>query len=320
MSGESSPGSSHTGVSKHEAASLAKASEQERKRELKWIAMFQDPDNYFRRDRAKLESRILKGIPDSVRSRAWQFILDPKSLDPLPRPSVAELIARGQTRHEMINQILLDIPRTFGDVTAFTPKTRDSLRDILIAYANIDASLGYTQSMNAIAAPLVLYMDMESAFWCFRGLMRRKRYQFRKIYTAGLPKLWKIKRLWEHLLATRCSCVMKALEENGITFENYGVSWFMTAFMTQGFSETMRVRIYDRYVGFGTRAMLAFGLVIMKSLKRKLLSSELTAAINLVRTPGAQEELSDWKSVSQRWDELWLSAKDYQKLFRSVGF
>jgi hypothetical protein len=310
---QSSPSRSHT--SSHD---LAKERELELKRERKWTAMLEEPRRYFKKDRAKMESRILKGIPNSVRSRAWQYIIDPKSITPRRRATVAELMAGGRASAASVRQIELDIPRTFGDFPKFTNDLRQQLRCVLIAHANLDRELGYTQGMSAIAAPLVIYMDVDSAFWCFNSLMRKKRYAFRDIYLSGFPKLEKIKIVWLHFLKKKCKRVAKYLEENSILFENYGMSWFMTAFMSQQFEEELRMRIFDRYAGFGTRALLSFGLLIVKRLKKKIIKGDMENAMTLMRDPGIQEEFAECKKVCDKWNELWLSEGAYAKLFKDV--
>jgi hypothetical protein len=304
-------------VSKNEAELVAKEKELERKREGKWLKMFRKPSKYFKKDRSKMENRILKGIPDSVRSRAWRLIIDPGSINPAGRRSIDQLVSR-RCDEGAVRQITLDLHRTLPQVPAFTPAVQGRLKDVLVAYANSDRELGYTQGMSAIAAPLLLYMDVEEAFYCFKSLMSGKHYMFRDLYTAGFPKLFSIKTIWENLLHSKYPKVLRFLNDNSIKFENYGMAWFMTAFMGVELVPVLTIQIYDRFTGFGTRALLSFGLTIIKRLKKRLVSVPMEVAIDLVRAPGFEPEMLDWRAVRRTWDELWLTEKVYHKLFKSA--
>ena len=44
---------------------------------------------------------------------------------------------------------------------------------MLVAYANRNRDVGYCQSMNFLAAVLLLVVDEESAFWCLAAIVER---------------------------------------------------------------------------------------------------------------------------------------------------
>jgi hypothetical protein len=293
----------------------AKDDAKERERESKWIYMLGHPDAFFGKKREKLESRILKGIPDAVRSRAWRYIIDRRWSRASDRTPIAELIARREDS-DTIHQIRLDVSRTMPQVPIFaTPEVQDALRQLLHAYSNVDQELGYTQSMAFIAATLLLYMDLEAAFWCFRSLMIAKQYRFRDFYTDGFPKLYELKKIWDYLLETRHMDFVRFLDRNSVVFENYAMSWFLCAFMDVDFIPVLRMRIFDRYAGFGTRALLTFGLVLVGRLKRFLMSGQTEEIVQALRRCGSIPEMKDWRAVIKDWDKVWMSEKDYKKLF-----
>jgi hypothetical protein len=90
------------------------------------------------------EERVMKGIPDSCRSRAWQLILDPGAESRPSRKSVDAYFDEEVPSCDSV--IRKDIPRTMPHVEMFAKEdVRDSLYRILRAYSNADPELGYFQ-------------------------------------------------------------------------------------------------------------------------------------------------------------------------------
>ena len=57
-----------------------------------------------------------------------------------------------------MKQIERDLPRTQPDHPAFqTPKLKDMMKEVLVAYAQLDSEVGYVQGMNFVAAVLVYH-------------------------------------------------------------------------------------------------------------------------------------------------------------------
>jgi len=69
-------------------------------------------------------------------------------------------------------QINMDIPRTYPTHPFFAQEhTRESLRNVLHAYAIYDPEVGYCQGMSYITSILILHMAPENAFWMLMSLM-----------------------------------------------------------------------------------------------------------------------------------------------------
>jgi hypothetical protein len=98
----------------------------------------------------------------------------------------SDLIRVGLTSKDCadaIHQIDKDVNRTFGSVKGLRvpqQEALESLRRVLIAYAAHNPGIGYTQSMNFIAAVLLLVVDEETAFWCAANAMMRLHSSDRK--------------------------------------------------------------------------------------------------------------------------------------------
>ena len=60
---------------------VAKESRKETEREVKWSEMLAHWDDHCKHDNDKIESRVMKGIPKSIRPRAWRLLMDPTRVD-----------------------------------------------------------------------------------------------------------------------------------------------------------------------------------------------------------------------------------------------
>lgn len=101
-------------TSEMERERLLRDSEKEKERELKWLAMLVpeiDPLRRFRKDNFRVfERRILKGIPDAWRCRAWHVILDEMyELKGTNRATLDEYFA-GELDSDLDRTIQVDIP------------------------------------------------------------------------------------------------------------------------------------------------------------------------------------------------------------------
>lgn len=77
-------------------------------------------------------------------------------------------------RSEELQTIDQDLPRTFpGHSFVDQPDVIVELRNILIGYTLRNRAVGYCQSMNFIAAVLLLVVDEPTAFWCLAAIVER---------------------------------------------------------------------------------------------------------------------------------------------------
>lgn len=307
-------------LSRKERAKEASESAKETEREVKWLKMFKNPKKYFNvNNRSKLKERVKKGIPESVRGLAWKYIVDPDWEErKRKRASVADWVSQG-AKEVFVHQIDLDIGRTMPEVVDFVETTGDRLKALLHAYSNADKKLGYTQSMAFIAGTLLLYMDTEDAFWCFFQLMQHRRYHFREFYTDGFPKIYSLKNVWEVLVREKEYETWKIIEDQGIVFESYALGWFMCAFMDINFLPVLRLRVFERYLTFGSRALLSFGIVILSRLKKRIKHAEPQDIMLWLKHPDVTEEMQDWRRVMEKWDQHWIKKKKYVSLFKQAG-
>ena len=100
------------------------------------------------------------------------------------------------------DRVRADLDRTFPEHANFRPGEQGyaSLRRVLEAYALYNPDIGYLQSMNFIAAFLLLvfgYDDEEAAFW---GLHRMVAFSLKGYFALGMKELKDDTTVFDHLL------------------------------------------------------------------------------------------------------------------------
>lgn len=297
---------------------MKEESRKETSRELKWAYMTK---NWNSVKPKVLHRRIKKGIPDCMRSLAWRLLLDPQSQDPNVynlRPSIKSLVQKG--RQECCNIIEVDLPRTMPQMEMFQKTGAiNSLRSILHAYSNYDSDLGYTQGMAFYAAMLLCYMEEEQSFWCFVSLMRGKRHHLRNVFSPGFPALDKIGKVWEYTLNHHFKNVAEKLNDIGLSTIMYVPSWFMCNFFNMPFPIVLKLRLFDCFLGFGTRAIFSFAITIIKMNKDVLLKSTMEEALQILQRPYEFERMKNWRMVLKNWQSNFISESHYRNLFKKAG-
>ena len=195
----------------------------------------------------------------------------------------------------------------------------DSLRAILHAYSNYDSSLGYTQGMAFYAAILLCYMEEEQSFWCFVSLMKGKRHHLRNFFSPGFPALEKMRTVWEYALNHHYKSVAKKLNELGLAPIMYVPSWFMCNFFNMPFPMVLKLRLFDCFLGFGTRAIFSFALTIIKMNKDVLLNSSMEDALQILQRPYEFQRMKNWRVILKNWQSDFLTESQYKNFFKKTG-
>jgi len=263
--------------------------------------------------------RIMKGIPDSLRGKAWQRLLDPAfEVEASNRPTIEAMVSI--RRPACCDTLEVDLTRTMPKMAMFSSAmAREGLRNVLHAYSVTDIEIGYVQGMAFPAAMLLAYLPEQPAFYCFLGLMSSRKIQLRWLYANNFQGLGLLNKVWDWLLADRFKKIDQTLKSGGIISGLYTTQWFLTVFAAFDFPSEVRVRLFDRYVAFGTRTLLSFALVIVALHRAELESKSAMECLGLFQKPDKSPLFRDWRKVMATFDQMWLSDKEYKKAFKMAG-
>eukprot|EP00002_Diphylleia_rotans_P039295 TRINITY_DN9088_c0_g2_i1.p1 TRINITY_DN9088_c0_g2~~TRINITY_DN9088_c0_g2_i1.p1 ORF type:complete len:312 (-),score=44.16 TRINITY_DN9088_c0_g2_i1:35-970(-) len=254
----------------HELTSKEKKKEKKKRqkeslREKKWIKMLGDWSKYLQKKPEKVLSRLRKGIPDKLRARVWQLILnfDNEMQDP---SGIYHSLLQERSRCEP--EIERDIRRTFPSHSFFTQSQGyRSLFNVLKAYSIYDQELGYCQGMGFITGLFLIYMTEEEAFRLLVCLMKDQRiYKVRGLYMPGLPAIDLFMYQFNKLLEANLPLVHKHLKDIGIELSMFCPQWFIGGFIIS-FPFELSVRIWDCFLASGRVIYFQVALALMKNLQ-----------------------------------------------------
>ena len=97
------------------------------------------------------------------------------------------------------------------------------------------------------------------------------------------------------------------------------IDWFFTAFSHSSFPRELKMIIFDHYVGFKSRAILSFILVIFRMNKNEFLHGNLETVYVVLKDPGLSENMKNWREVRDIYNSEWISEKEYKSLFKAAN-
>ena len=220
-----------------------------------------------------------------------------------------------KTTLETLSQIEKDLPRsghTFEKCGLSKPgdKMWNSLKHILLAFAQHDPATGYVQSMNFICAFFLLSgMDEESAFWCLDGLVNRIVPGY---FTEGMAKAMEDQRVFSRVvnkIEPELGVHLDALGADNIVSAITSSQWLLTLFVNV-LPTRCTFRVWDRVIESGHRAPLfAASCALLGGVdakKRLLEATEMGEAVerlqNLGKEVGKDEE--SMVKFESRFDRL----------------
>lgn len=289
-----------------------KRGRREARRAIKWIEMLKSIEfvpsrTAWPRHHRKFESRLVKGVPECLRTKVWALFLEvPPMSSPSPTYRDLYLKISGFER-----QIDLDIERTLRDHILFKARfssAQVSLFKILVAYSNHDPEVGYCQGMSTIAAFLLLYFEEEMSFRILRRLMERE--GTRAMFTAGFPLLFETFYVQEQLMKRVMLRLHERLEAFNITTSVYATKWYLTLFL--GFPFSLATRLWDLFLFWGQDILVCASLALLKMHEALLLSLEYEACMQfLSKLPDApidEKRLikltwAIWRRVNPHYDD-----------------
>jgi len=241
----------------------------ERSRSQKWSKMIKQWDVYLEKNPKKIKSRVLKGIPESIRSEAWKKLTGCES-----RRDEEKYQSLIKCSSKWAEQIDLDINRSFRNHIQFRERFGSgqvSLFNILKAYSVLDPELGYCQGMSDMTAFILMYVVEEDAFWLIVTLLHSPKYSMRGIFLPGFPFLQRTFWIFEQIFEKECPKLQKHFSKENVMTMFYGTKWFMLVFL-DAFPFPVTVRIWDLFLFKGYDIVFTVAIGMFKMFEKKLLS------------------------------------------------
>ncbi|XP_053328050.1 TBC1 domain family member 10B [Spea bombifrons] len=233
-----------------------------RQRELKWLDMFNHWDKWLSRRFQKVKLRCRKGIPSSLRSKAWQHLSNSHEL--LARnPGKFEELERHPGDPKWLDVIEKDLHRQFPFHEMFAARGGHGQQDlyrILKAYTIYRPEEGYCQAQAPVAAVLLMHMPAEQAFWCLVQICDKYLPGY---YSAGLEAIQLDGEIFFALLRRVCPMAYRHLKKFKIDPILYMTEWFMCIF-SRTLPWASVLRVWDMFFCEGVKIVFRVGLVLLR--------------------------------------------------------
>uniref|UniRef100_A0A8C5Q1X7 TBC1 domain family member 10B n=1 Tax=Leptobrachium leishanense TaxID=445787 RepID=A0A8C5Q1X7_9ANUR len=233
-----------------------------RQRELKWLDMFSHWDKWIARRFQKVKLRCRKGIPSSLRAKAWQLLSNSHELL-VKNPGKFEEMERQSGDPKWLDVIEKDLHRQFPFHEMFAARGGHGQQDlyrILKAYTIYRPEEGYCQAQAPVAAVLLMHMPAEQAFWCLVQICDKYLPGY---YSAGLEAIQLDGEIFFALLRRISAPAYRHLRKFKIDPILYMTEWFMCIFSrTLPWSSVLRV--WDMFFCEGVKIIFRVGLVLLK--------------------------------------------------------
>lgn len=235
-----------------------------RKREIKWLDMFENWEKWMSKRFKKVKDRCRKGIPPGVRARAWQYLCGGKfQLEHNPGKYEEYLRQTGDPKY--MDDITKDLHRQFPNHEMFLSKGghgQTDLFNILKAYTIHNPADGYCQAQAPIAGVLLMHMPAEQAFWCLVAICDKYVTGY---FSPGLEAIQLDGEVLSGLVKKTFPSIYKHLKKQHIEPIMYMTEWFMCIF-TRNLSWGCVLRLWDTFLCEGVKVLFRTALLVMRTM------------------------------------------------------
>ncbi|KAF3846104.1 hypothetical protein F7725_003182 [Dissostichus mawsoni] len=212
----------------------------------------------------EVKLRCRKGIPSSLRSKAWQLLSNSQELLDA-NPGKFEELEREPGEAKWLDIIEKDLHRQFPFHEMFAARGGHGQQDlyrILKAYTIYRPEEGYCQAQAPVAAVLLMHMPAEQAFWCLVQICEKYLPGY---YSAGLEAIQLDGEIFFSLLRRTCPMAYRHLKKFKIDPILYMTEWFMCIF-SRTLPWASVLRVWDMFFCEGVKIVFRVGLVLLKQM------------------------------------------------------
>ncbi|MCP9264078.1 TBC1 domain family member 10B [Dirofilaria immitis] len=217
-----------------------------RKREKKWLHMLTNWSYFMDNKYEKIRKRCRKGIPPSLRGRAWKHLCGAAfHMEFSVNKHVFEEVSSQPGDPRWTEDIKKDLNRQFPEHVMFSRAGpygkggKSDLFELLKAYTVLHPEEGYCQGQAPVAAVLLMHMPLRDAFYCFVQICHKYLPGY---YSAGLEAIQIDGDILFQVLKDKSRFSYRHLKKHRVEPVLYMVEWFMCIF-----AELFRGRRYFEY-------------------------------------------------------------------------
>ncbi|KAM3963893.1 TBC1 domain family member whacked [Aphomia sociella] len=231
------------------------------KREQKWLRMLDNWEAFMSKNYKKVRERCRKGIPASVRPKAWLYLCGGQLLLQ-NHPNEYEELLQAPGDPKCMDDIRKDLHRQFPYHEMFIREEglgQQELFSVLKAYSILNPKVGYFQAQAPVAAFLLMHMPAVQAFWCLVSISDK---YLKGYYNPGLEVLQRDGDILHALLRRTAPAVHRHLTKHKVEPVLYATEWFLCA-LTRTLPWDSLLRVWDCFLCEGVKVLFKAALVIL---------------------------------------------------------
>ncbi|XP_050461942.1 TBC1 domain family member whacked-like [Cataglyphis hispanica] len=281
------------------------------RRERKWIQMLNNWSLFMTTNYRKVRERCRKGIPPSVRLRAWLNLCGGQLLMN-ENPNLYEELIKRPGDPKYVEDIKKDLHRQFPHHEMFVENApgQQELFQVLKAYSILNSKVGYCQAQAPIAAFLLMHMPAVQAFWCLVAICDKYLVGY---YSQGMETLLRDGDILFALLKRVSPVAYKHLKKQKMEPILYMTEWFLCVY-TRTLPWESILRVWDMFLCEGVKVIFKVGLVLLKgSLGRTSLVKRCPTTyetLQVLRNP--PQHIMEEEALIYQIQRLNLSEEDFE--------
>ncbi|KAL4003834.1 Rab-GTPase-TBC domain family protein [Acanthocheilonema viteae] len=238
-----------------------------RKREKKWLHMLTNWSYFMDNKYEKVRERCRKGIPASLRGRAWKHLCGAAfHMEFSINKHVFEEVSSQPADPRWIEDIKKDLNRQFPEHVMFSRAGpygkggKSDLFELLKAYTVLHPEEGYCQGQAPVAAVLLMHMPLRDAFYCFVQICHKYLPGY---YSAGLEAIQIDGDILFQVLKDKSRFSYRHLKKHRVEPVLYMVEWFMCIFCRTLPWPTV-LRVWDMFFCEGVKVLFKVAVVLFR--------------------------------------------------------
>lgn len=238
-----------------------------RKREKKWLHMLTNWSYFMDNKYEKVRERCRKGIPPSLRGRAWKHLCGAAfHMEFSVNKHVFEDISCQSGDPRWIEDIKKDLNRQFPEHVMFSrigpygKGGKSDLFELLKAYTVLHPEEGYCQGQAPLAAVLLMHMPLRDAFYCFVQICHKYLPGY---YSAGLEAIQIDGDILFQVLKDKSRLSYRHLKKHRVEPVLYMVEWFMCIFCRTLPWPTV-LRVWDMFFCEGVKVLFKVAVILFR--------------------------------------------------------
>ncbi|CAL8268851.1 unnamed protein product [Boreogadus saida] len=233
-----------------------------RQREAKWIHIISQWDHALQKKNSKVKEQCLKGIPASLRAKAWPLLCGATQLMK-DNTSLYQSLDSRPALQSWVDIIERDLDRQFPFHEMFVSKDGHGQRGmfrVLKAYTQYQPDEGYCQAQGPVAAVLLMNMPAEEAFWC---LVQISEQYLPGYYSQLLEGVLFDAAMLSWVLKRACPPAHRHLQRYGVEPLMFATDWLMCLF-TRHLPFNTLLRVWDLFFCYGVRVLFQVAVVLVR--------------------------------------------------------